>query len=103
MSADVDRYVDHAARLIKRNGAWRIDNSETEASQGNAGEGDLVDCAGSLRLAKKLAREHAIELGWTGPFRWAAHPDYADWWDLTATNDANDEILDLDSDVRKED
>jgi hypothetical protein len=56
------------AFINRRNGAYLV--SMIDPSPGEKFPDELYDCASSVVVAKRLARESAIEFGYTGPFRW---------------------------------
>lgn len=68
------------AMLANRNGAWLIIVCGLLTTDSTPGE--LYDCAGSLAMAKRVARRQAIEFGYEPAFHW----EQESWgsWYLTA-------------------
>jgi hypothetical protein len=57
------------AMVIKRNNAYMV--WFTGPLTDDATPDEQIDVAGSLTLAKRLAREGALEFGYVGPFHWS--------------------------------
>lgn len=72
-----------AARFIKRNGAYLIEHVGSLNHSWTNDNGANYDCAGSLRVAKRVARDGAAEIGYVGPFRWQT--EGTSTWVLEAT------------------
>lgn len=64
-----------AARISRRHGAWLIQFHESNDRDGTTTPDEVFDCASSLRVAKRVTRQGAIELGWRPPFQWIEDPD----------------------------
>lgn len=74
-----------AVHIMYLHGAYLISYSETTSNDGNATPIDLFECASSQRVAKRVARAGAIELGWRGPFTW--FPTESGGFIMLATDD----------------
>lgn len=86
-----------AARISRRHGSWFIHNSESNETDGTTTPDELFDCASSVRVAKRIARKVAVELGWSGPFTWVEDPDSVSLVLLATDNDGveyDDEVDD---------
>lgn len=80
MSDNASERIDGAATVTRRNGAWLISCNDPAGDTSPEGE---WDAAANLRVAKRVARRMADEVGYTGPFRWRERGGV--WW-LSATD-----------------
>lgn len=67
--------------LTKRNGAWLVSIHDPE---GDSTPDETIDCAASVTVGKRIARQIAERLGWGGKFTWVeGSPGQS--WELHAT------------------
>lgn len=71
-----------AATVVKTNGAWLISGCGTEAHDRTTDE--ITDAAASLKVAKRVAREMAVSLGFEGAPRWSLS-EGGGYWELEMT------------------
>jgi hypothetical protein len=63
-------------QITKRHGAWFIDFDQINDVSQNEPASELYNCASSQRMAKKVARDMATELGFDGPILFRNDADY---------------------------
>ena len=73
-----------AVMVSRHNGAWLVYLTRTDATE-HLTPMEQFNCASSLRVAKRIARDDAIALGYQAPFRWEKSGTHS--WDLIATWD----------------